>query len=127
VINTLKVGQDPQALVYVAGADPEGGGQSNLTQQGIGKRIENFDLGVRGVESGSGTASIREVMGLEEIDVAASGLPANQAFTVYASDGENEVAIMEAMSNGEGMIPEALAFMKFFDNDYDRVILEAQW
>lgn len=126
VINTLKLGQDPQALVYVAGADPEGGGQSNLTQQGIGKRIENFDLQVRGVESGSGTASIREVMELEEIDVAASGLPANQGFTVYASDGENEVALMQATSNGEGMIPEALAFTKFFDNDYDRVILEAQ-
>jgi YVTN family beta-propeller protein len=126
VINTLKVGQDPQALVYVAGADPEGGGRSNLTQQGISKRIENFDLEVRGVESGSGTASIREVMGLEEIDVAANGLPANQAFTVYASDGENEVALMEATSNGEGMIPEALAFTKFFDNDYDRVILEVQ-
>jgi YVTN family beta-propeller protein len=126
VINTLKVGQDPQALVYVAGADPEGSGKSNLTQQGIGKRIENFNLEVRGVQSGSGTASIREVMGLEEIDVAANGLPANQAFTVYASDGENEVALMEATSNGEGMIPEALAFTKFFDNDYDRVILEAQ-
>jgi YVTN family beta-propeller protein len=126
VINTLKVGQDPQALVYVAGADPEGSGKSNLTQQGIGKRIENFDLEVRGVQSGSGTASIREVMGLEEIDVAANGLPANQAFTVYASDGENEVALMEATSNGEGMIPEALAFTKFFDNDYDRVILEAK-
>ena len=65
-------------------------------------------------------------MGLEEIDVAANGLPANQAFTVYASDGENEVALMEATSNGEGMIPEALAFTKSFDNDYDRVILEAQ-
>jgi len=126
VINTLKVGQDPQALVYVAGANPEGGGQSTLTQQGIGNRIENFDLEVRGIESGSGTASIREVMGIEEIDVAASGLPANQAFTLYASDGENEVALMEATSNGEGMIPEALAFTKFFANGYDQVILEAQ-
>lgn len=128
VINTLQVGQDPQALVYVAGADPEGGGQSNLTQQGIGKRIENIDLELRGAgdPSGSGTASIREVMGLDEIDVAASGLPANQTFTVYASDGENEIAIMEATSNGEGEIPEALAFTKFFDNSYDQVILEAQ-
>ena len=79
-----------------------------------------------GDPSGSGTASIREVMGLDEIDVAASGLPANQTFTVYASNSENEVAIMEATSNGMGMIPEALAFTKFFDNDYDQVILEAQ-
>jgi len=129
VINTLRVGQDPQALVYVAGTGAdEGDGESNLTQQGIGKRIENIDLEVRGEgnPSGSGTASAREVMGLDEIDVAASELPANQAFTVYASDGENEVALMEAMSNGEGMIPEALAFTKFFDNDYDQVILEAQ-
>ena len=126
VINTLKIGQDPQALVYVAGADPGGSGQSNLTQQGLGKRVENFDLEVGGVESGSGTAQVREVMGLEEIDVAARDLPANQKFTVYASDGINEVAIMDATSNGEGMIPEALAFTKFFDNNYDRVILKAQ-
>jgi YVTN family beta-propeller protein len=126
VINTLKIGQDPQALVYVAGADPGGSGQSNLTQQGLGKRVENFEVEVGGVESGSGTAQVREVMGLEEIDVAARDPPANQMLTVYASDGINEVAIMDATSNGEGMIPEALAFTKFFDNNYGRVILKAQ-
>jgi len=97
-----------------------------LRNGALGKRIENFDLEVRGVESGTGTAQVREVMGLEEIDVAAGDLPANQAVTVYASDGTNEVAIMDATSNGEGMIPEALAFTKFFDSNYDRVILEAQ-
>jgi YVTN family beta-propeller protein len=123
VINTLSVGQDPQALVYVAGAVPEGDGRSNLTEQGLGKRIENFELEMRGMEEGSGTASIREVMGLEEIDVAARGLPANQASTVYASDGTNEVALMDVRSNDQGVVDEALAFTKFFDNNYDRVIL----
>lgn len=123
VINTLSVGQDPQALVYVAGAVPEGDGSSNLTQQGVGKRIENLELEMRGVEEGSGTASIREVLGLDEIDVAARRLPANQAFTVYASDGTNEVALMTVTSNDQGAVDEALAFTKFFDNGYDRVIL----
>lgn len=33
---------------------------------------------------------------------------------------------MKVSSDNEGMILEGLAFTKFFDNDYDRVILEAQ-
>lgn len=107
----------------MAGAVPEGDGRSNLAQQGVGKRIENLELEMRGGEEGSGTASIREVLGLDEIDVAARGLPANQAFSVYASDGTNEVALMDVTSNDQGAVDEALAFTKFFDNGYDRVSL----
>ncbi len=124
VINTLKIGQDPQALVYVAGAVKDGDGRSNLTNQGIGKRIKNFDIDVRGVGQGSATAQVREVMGLDEIDVAARDLPANQKFTVYASDGgTNNVALMDITSNDKGVVDEALAFTKFFDNSYDQVVL----
>jgi YVTN family beta-propeller protein len=124
VINTLKIGQDPQALVYVAGAVKDGDGRSNLTNQGIGKRIKNFDIDVRGVGQGSATAQVREVMGLDEIDVAARDLPANQKFTVYASDGgTNNIALMDITTNGKGVVDEALAFTKFFDNNYDKVVL----
>src|SRR5919202_696444 len=124
VINTLKIGQDPQALVYVAGAVKDGDGRSNLTNQGLGKRIKNFDIDVRGVGQGSATAQVREVMGLDEIDVAARDLPANQKFTVYASNGgTNNIALMDITTNGKGVVDEALAFTKFFDNNYDKVVL----
>jgi hypothetical protein len=49
--------------------------------------------------------------------------PANQAFTVYASDGTNEVALMDVTNNDQGVVDEASAFTKFFDKNYDRVIL----
>jgi hypothetical protein len=50
--------------------------------------------------------STGEVLGLDEIDVAARGLPANQAFTVYASDGTNELALMDVTSND--LMPDTL-------------------
>jgi len=62
-------------------------------------------------------------MGLDEIDVAARDLPANQKFTVYASDGTNKIALMDITTNDKGVVDEALAFTKFFDNSYDKVVL----
>ncbi|CCF83920.1 YncE family protein [Nitrolancea hollandica] len=121
VIATLRIGKDPQALVYVANAVPEGDGTTNLTQQGLGKRIEKLDVDVRGV-SGGAKATIRAVQGLDEIDLAARGLPPDQAFTVFVSNGTDAKAIMDVQSDAQGMVPEALAFTKFFEN-YDRVIL----
>ena len=54
--------------------------------------------------------------------MTARGLPPNQVFTVYASNGEQTIAIMDVGSNPAGGVPEALAFVKFFDN-FDQVIL----
>ncbi len=41
VINTIKVGQDPRALVYVAGDVPESDRHQNLIEQVLNKRVEN--------------------------------------------------------------------------------------
>lgn len=121
VIATLRIGQDPQALVYVANAVPEGDGSANLTQQGLGKRIETLNVDMRGV-SGGAKATIRAVQGLDEIDLAVRGLPPNQTFTVFAANGTDAKSIMDVQSNARGVVPEALAFTTFFEN-YDRVIL----
>lgn len=124
IIQTLRVGQDPQALVYVSNAVPEGSdGKTNLSRQGLGKRVENLKIEVRGVAGdASGNANIREVKDLEEVDIAVRGLPPRQDFTAYASDGQHTAAIVDVTSDEQGVVPEALAFFKFFDN-YDRVIL----
>ena len=122
VINTLRIGQDPQALVYVAGAAPAGGGRENLTAQCLNKRIQNYTIDVSQVGGeAKGTASVREVASLDEIDITASMLPPNQTFTVYASDGTRPVALRDVTSNEMGSVDEELAFAKFFDNGYDRV------
>ena len=51
------------------------------------------------------------------------GLPPNRRFTLYATRGNDTIALLSATSNNMGVIPEALAFVAFFANNYDKVIL----
>ncbi len=120
VIKTLRIGQSPMALVYVARTSA--GSTANLSRQGLGMRIENLPVDVQGV-SGSGIAQIRALPGLDEIVVDVRQLPPNRAFTVYAVHGSQTTALMSATSDSMGVIPEALAYVHFFDNHYDKVIL----
>lgn len=120
VIKTLRIGQSPMALVYVARTSA--GSTTNLSRQGLGMRIENLPVDVQGV-SGSGIAQIRALPGLDEIVIDVRQLPPNRAFTVYAAHGSQTTALMSATSDSMGVIPEALAYVHFFDNHYDKVIL----
>ena len=120
VIDTLRIGQSPMALVYVARTSP--GSTAHLGRQGLGQRIENLPIDVQGVP-GAGDAQIRALPGVDEIDIDVRGLPANRAFTVYATRGNNATALLTAHSDAMGVIPEALAFVSFFANHYDKVIL----
>jgi YVTN family beta-propeller protein len=120
VIDTLRIGQSPMALVYVARTSP--GSTANLGRQGLGMRIENLPIGVQGVP-GAGDAQVRALPGLDEVDIDVRGLPANRAFTVYATRGNNATALLTAHSNAMGVIYEALAYVSFFANHYDKVIL----
>ena len=49
--------------------------------------------------------------------------PANLTFTVYAARGNQTTALMSVTSNSMGDFTEALAYVDFFANRYDRVIL----
>lgn len=127
VVKTLRVGQDPQALVYVADAVPEGAdavpeGGANLANQGLDMRVENLPIEVRDIDGAKGSANIRSVSELDEIDIAARGLPANKTFTVYAAKGSSVQALRDVTANAGGVVGEALAYVDFFGN-YDRVIL----
>jgi hypothetical protein len=57
------------------------------------------------------------------VDIDVRGLPANRAFTVYATRGNIATALLTAHSNETGVIPEALAFVSFFANHYDKIVL----
>jgi len=120
VIDTLHVGQSPMALVYVARTTP--GATANLGQQGLGMQVENLPIDVQGA-TGTGTAQIRALPGLDEIDVDVRQLPPNTAFTVYATRGQDTTALLSATSDSMGDIPEALAYVDFFANHYSGVIL----
>jgi len=120
VIDTLRIGQSPMALVYVARTSP--GSTENLGRQGLGMRIENHPIDVQGVP-GKGNAQIRALPGVDEVAIDVRGLPANRAFTVYATRGNQATALLTAHSNQMGVIAEALAFVSFFDNHYDNVVL----
>jgi YVTN family beta-propeller protein len=120
VIETLRVGQSPMALVYVARNGP--GSLLNMSRQGLGMRIETVSIDVQ-ESTGWGTAQIRALPGLDEVVIDVRGLPPNRAFTAYAVCGGNITALLTATSNSMGAIPEALAFVHFFANRYDRIIL----
>ncbi len=114
VIATLQVGQDPQALVYVAGAT----GSANLGRQGLDKAVRNFKVEVRGAASGAaGQLQVRSVLGLDELDLAANGLTPNTTYTLYGREASGGFsALMNVTSDAKGGVPEALAFVRFFDN-----------
>lgn len=120
VINTMRVGQSPMALVYVA-RDREGS-CDNLTRQGLDRRVELFPIEVLGF-TGGGTAQVREMPGLDEVVINLRGLPPNKTVTVYALRQQEEMAILTATSNEVGTIPEALAFVHFFKNRFSKVLL----
>jgi YVTN family beta-propeller protein len=114
VIATIQVGQDPQALVYVAGAT----GSVNLGRQGLDKAVRNFKVEVRGAALGAaGQLQVRSVLGLDELDLAASGLTPNTVYTLYGKEASGGFsALMNVTSDAKGGVPEALAFVRFFDN-----------
>lgn len=121
VVETLRVGQDPQALVYVAGAVPEGSGRQGLGRQGLGRRVETRAVEVRG-SAGSAKATVREVDALDEIDLTARGLPPQATFTLFAARGQELVALRAVQADATGAIEEALAFADFF-GIYDGFVL----
>ncbi len=66
---------------------------------------------------------MRALPGVDEIGVDAWRLPPNRAFTVYAARGNQTTALMSVTSNSRGDFTEALAYVDFYANHYDRVIL----
>jgi hypothetical protein len=120
VIDTLRIGQSPMALVYVARSSP--GSTTNLGRQGLGMRIEYWPIGVQGMP-GTGNAQIRALPGIDEVTIDVRGLPASQRFTVYLTRGRETTALMSATTNNMGNMEEAVAFLHVFANHYDKVIV----
>jgi YVTN family beta-propeller protein len=120
VVQTIRAGQSPMALVYVARSAP--GSTTGLSRQGLDQRNKVLRVDVQN-SHGTGTAQVRSLPGIDEVIVDVRGLPPNKRYTVYAARGHDTTALLSATSNAAGAIPEAAAYVQFFGNGWDRVIV----
>ena len=121
VIATLKIGQMCQALVYVANAVPSGDGLSGLTQQNVNLRIRSTKLIIAG--GGEAEVVMRELQGVDSVDVQAKGLVVGQTYRVFASSASGAqqfIADFKADANGKGQVNPLL---KFFDAGLTGVLI----
>lgn len=91
-IKTIRGGQAPQALVYVAGAVPTGDGRQGLTRQNAGLPVAKFKLRVPGrpfaflpgaLPNAKGTAVVRQLDGVDSLELTVEGLPPLARFTAF--------------------------------------------
>jgi len=113
VVDTLKVGQEGQALVYVAGAVPSGDGRQHLGRQGLGKRVENAAATVE-LSPGAVHVTTREVDGTDMVELSGSGLTKSTSYTAYGRRDGQLVPLLSFKADGNGSVQQALAFLRFF-------------
>jgi len=120
-VDTLPTGQEGQALVYVAGAVPQGPGTQNLGRQGLDQPVRNADATVT-AGPGQVQVTVRGVKGLDMVQLQGTGLTHNAAYTAYAARGDDQVPLVSFSADAKGAVPQALAFVKFLGvYDIDRV------
>jgi YVTN family beta-propeller protein len=122
VIHTIRVGQDPMALVYVARAVPNGNGRRGLTRQGLDQPMENLTVQTLGVP-GKAMLTVRKLGGFDQLVLNARGLPENRTFTVEGirPDGKG-TPLFSVRADARGSVDQALAYTRFL-GVYKRVFL----
>jgi YVTN family beta-propeller protein len=114
VINTLHVGQDPMALVYVANAVPTGSGRRGLSRQGLGQPVQTMPVQVGGT-SGSAALTVRRLQGIDQLVFNARGLRTRATFTVEGVRSDGTVApLFTVRASASGTVDQAVAYTDFF-------------
>ncbi|KAG9230613.1 nitrous oxide reductase [Amylocarpus encephaloides] len=127
VITSLVVGQESQALVYVAGAVPSPAtGTENLGTQGLDKRCENRLIRVTNSTDASALFTIRQLEGLEMLQIIGRTLEINQTYVATAAcktcnGGRLQIVSFKATVPMPGKLgcavaPQVLSFLPFFTN-----------
>ncbi|WP_283561957.1 beta-propeller fold lactonase family protein [Paenarthrobacter sp. PH39-S1] len=111
LIKTLRVGQEGQALVYVANAVPTGTGSEHLTRQGLDQPVENAEIKVDG--PGEAHLTVRAVDGLDMIEIEGQGLTPNTRYTASVDDAGEPVPLLSFTTDPAGTKPQALAYVQF--------------
>ena len=88
VLATIPVGQQPQALVYVPDAVPDGDGEANLMPLGDAGKAAHLTLiaAERNGSSAHATVSVNNLGSLDLLQAAFSGLKPGQKYTLWLVD-----------------------------------------
>jgi len=125
VTKTVNVGQEGQALIYVANAVPTGNGMQNLGRQGLfTKPAFNtlIDVGKLGEPAGSALITVRPQQGLDMFQLIGRNLKLNATYTASAACvncGGFRIPLLDFVAGtptmtGCGSAPQVLGFFKFF-------------
>ena len=112
VIDTLHVGQEGQALVYVANAVPDGPGTAGLTRQGLDGQVVNAPTQVQG--PGKVLLTVRAVQGLDMVELSGTRLRPTTRYTAYATRNGEQIPLLSFTTDAMGAKAQALAFEQFF-------------
>ena len=112
IVTTLRTGQEGQAVVYVAGAVPDGPGTANLTRQGLNLPVQSVTSALVG--PGSSALIVRAVDGVDMVQFSGRGMTADTRYTVYATHAGLQNPLMSFTTDQNGDKPQALAFVQFF-------------
>ena len=123
VTKTVNVGQEGQALIYVADAVPQGSGTQNLGRQGLfAQPAANKLVQVQG-EAPNGTAlvTVRPQNGLDMFQIIGRSLKLNATYTASAvclNCSGARIPLVDFVAStptttGCGGAPQVLAFFKF--------------
>lgn len=107
--------------MYVANAVPAGDGLAGLTQQNVNLRIQSMKLAIAG--GGNAQIVIRELQGVDSVDVLGRGLAPGRTYRVFAlmPDGAQQfIADFKADAKGAGGVSPML---KFFDAGLTGVVV----
>ncbi|MEU8118292.1 beta-propeller fold lactonase family protein [Spirillospora sp. NPDC049024] len=124
VINTIRTGQEPQAVLYAPGAVPSPDSAPGLGRQGLGERVRNVPTVLPDGSAGDAMrpggkgrvleATVRPVGGLDMVQLQARDLrPATtyQAYAVGASG--RETPLVSFTTDEGGKAPQVLSFSAF--------------
>ncbi len=113
VTDTLRTGQEGQAVVYVAGAVTSGTGTTHLRRQGLGLRVENAHAYVE-LSPGAAHVTVRQVSGTDMVQIQANDLTPRTKYTAYGRRNGALVPLLSFSSDAKGGVAQALAFVHFF-------------
>ncbi|KAE8445518.1 hypothetical protein EG329_013281 [Mollisiaceae sp. DMI_Dod_QoI] len=127
IISSVPIGQESQALVYVAGAVPAPfNGTENLGSQGLGKRAENRIISVENSTQSTTLVTIRELDGLDMFQIIGRELEINKTYAATAvckgcGGARLKIVGFKATTPIKGaascaVAPQVLAFLSFFDS-----------
>jgi YVTN family beta-propeller protein len=122
VVSTIAVAQEPQALVYVPGASPDGAAP-NLGHQGLAQQATNLTTTLPDGTAGETMdpvrgrhleATVRPVAGLDMLQLQARGLQPNTTFRASSVDTSGrQTPVVIFQTDGNGNAPQVLAFAIF--------------